>query len=113
MKADNLPTSEAEKPRSWPRYSQDQLSFVEDELGRKHYRTPEGRKVCGRLKNSKNRVIPNEACLGPPMQPGACRIHGGASTGAPLTAGGRYSRVLTKWKGRFEAALADKAILDT
>lgn len=112
MNPDNLPKSEAERPRSWPRYSQEQLSFIEDELGRRHYRTPEGRRVCGRLRNRKNRVISNEACQAPPMPSGACRIHGGASPGAPLTAGGRYSRVLTKWKGRFEAALADKGLLD-
>ena len=99
MAQDNLPTPEVEKPRSWPRYAQEQLSFTTDDLGRKHYRTPEGRRVCGRFKSRKNRAIPNEACLGPPMPAGPCRVHGGASPGAPLTAGGRYSKVLTKWKG--------------
>lgn len=98
--------------RSLPRYSQDQLTCTQDELGRKRYVTPEGRRVCGRLKARDNRQIPDEACMGPPMPAGPCRVHGGASPGAPLTAGGRYSKFLKHWKNWYEEALEDKALLD-
>jgi hypothetical protein len=101
-----------EQPRVLPRYSQEQLTESCDELGRKRYHTPEGRAVCGRLKNRNNRQVENEACLGPPMPAGPCRVHGGASPGPPLKAGGRYSKHLTRWKARFEAALSDKSLLD-
>lgn len=101
-----------EYPRKMPRYTIHDLRCVEDELGRKHFHTPEGRAVCGRLKKAKNRKIPEEACCGIPMPKGPCKVHGGKA-GGPLTAGGRYSRVLKKWGRSFERALHDKELLDT
>ena len=100
-----------ERPRKKPRYSIHDLTCVEDELGRKHYMTPEGWRVCGRRKKAKNRKILDEACLGPPMPQGPCRVHG-AGSGAPIKSG-RYSRVLNKWGRSFERALHDKELLDT
>lgn len=97
--------------RKRPNLTQDDLVVVEDEDGRKHYRMEDGTPVCGRLKKEKNREIPDEACLGPPMANGACRIHGGKA-GRPIEHG-RYSRTLKKMKKRFEVALSDKDLLDT
>ena len=87
------------------------LTHWHDEFGRDHYATKEGRQVCGRLRSEKNRVIPNEACQAPPMQCGACRVHGGKAGCPPKH--GRYSRALTTWKHSFERALKDKDLLDT
>lgn len=87
------------------------LTHWHDEFGRDHYATQEGRQVCGRLRSEKNRVIANEACQAPPMQCGACRVHGGKAGCPPKH--GRYSRALTTWKGSFERALKDKDLLDT
>ncbi|TAJ21784.1 MAG: hypothetical protein EPO68_04140 [Planctomycetota bacterium] len=75
--------------------------------------TPEGRPVCGRRKKLKNRMIEDEACLAVPMAAGPCKVHGGMSTGAPMRSGGRYSRVLKRWKRPFERALSDREILDS
>ncbi len=98
------------KPRKLPHLTQDDLVCVLDEDGRKHYWTKEGRPVCGRHKKQKNRVIPDEACLGIPMANGACNVHGGKA-GRPITHG-RYSRVLKKWKKDYARAQADKDLLD-
>ena len=87
----------------------DLVSYV-DEFGRTHYSMEDGRPVCGRLKKKKNRAIPDEACLGPPMANGACRVHGGKA-GAPIQHG-RYSRVLKKWRGDFERARSDQELVD-
>lgn len=109
---DARPERPDEPPRVLPHYTAGELICNEDGLGRKRYHTPDGRAVCGRLKNRRNRAIADEVCLAPPMPAGPCRVHGGPSPGAPLSAGGRYSRTLRKWKKRFDQALSDTALLD-
>ncbi|MCP4036593.1 MAG: hypothetical protein GY733_06625, partial [bacterium] len=99
-----------EYERSLPRMAQDDLDVFVDEFGRKHYATPDGRPVCGRLKRVHNRKIEDEACFAPPMANGACRVHGGKA-GAPIRTG-RYSRVLKKMRGAFERARADEDLID-
>ncbi len=100
-----------ERVRKLPHLTQDDLDCILDEFGRKHYSMKDGRPVCGRLKKEKNRVIPNECCLGPPMANGACKVHGGRA-GAPIRSG-RYSRVLKTWQAAFERALSDQELLDS
>jgi len=99
-----------ERQRVLPHLTQADLVLIHDEFGRAHYFTDKGRPVCGRLKKEKNRLIPDEACLGVPLANGACRVHGGKA-GRPIQHG-RYSRTLKKWKGAFEAARADKELTD-
>ncbi len=101
-----------EYERKLPRLAQAELTQHTDELGRDFYTAPDGRRVCGRLKKAKNRAIENEACLAPPTSIGPCRVHGGASPGGRMTAGGRYGRSLRKWKRPFVRALADRELLD-
>jgi len=102
-----------EHERKLPRLAQAELTRTTDELGRAYYHMANGRAVCGRLRKAKNRQIPDEACLAPPTARGPCRVHGGASPGGKMTSGGRYARVLRRWKRPFERALADKEQLDT
>jgi len=113
------PDAPAEPPRYPPRpeyqrvlphLTQADLVLIHDEFGRAHYFTDKGRPVCGRLKKEKNRVIPDEACLGIPLANGACKVHGGKA-GRPIEHG-RYSRTLKTWKSAFEAARADKELTD-
>jgi hypothetical protein len=99
--------------RKLPRYTPAQLRMEADALGRKFYFTPDGRAACGRRKKLKNRVIEDEACLAVPTAIGPCRVHGGASPGGKMRSGGRYSRVLKRWKRPFERALADQELLDS
>lgn len=101
-----------EYERKLPRCTQAQLTCIEDELGRKHYTAPNGRRVCGRLRKRASAKIENEACMCPPCANGACRMHGGASTGRHFKSGGRYSRVLRKWRRPFQRAMDDKDLLD-
>ena len=96
--------------RVLPVLTKDALVLVVDEFGRDHFSMEDGRPVCGRLKKEKNRSIANEACLAPPMANGACKVHGGKA-GAPIRTG-RYSRVLKRWLGEFEAARSDQELLD-
>jgi len=102
-----------EHDRKLPRLTQADLKRTTDELGRAYFHMPDGRAVCGRLRKVKNRQIPDEACLAPPTARGPCRVHGGLSPGGKITSGGRYARVLRRWKRPFERALADKEQLDT
>jgi len=102
-----------EHERKLPRYTQAQLTRATDELGRAYYHAPDGRAVCGRLKKRHNRKIEDEACLAPPTAIGPCRVHGGKSPGGRMHSGGRYSRVLKRWRRPFERALADQELLDT
>jgi len=102
-----------EHVRKLPRYTQAQLTRETDELGRAFYKSPEGLRVCGRFKKRHNRQIEDEACLAPPTAIGPCRVHGGKSPGGRMRSGGRYSRVLKRWRRPFERALADQELLDT
>lgn len=99
-----------EKPRVYPRMTREDLEEFEDERGRKHYRMPGGKAVCGRLKKKHNRKIPDEVCLAPSMASGPCRIHGGKA-GSPIKHG-RYSKATKAWASSFEQALRDEELLD-
>lgn len=74
---------------------------------------PKPRRVCGaQLRPPRTGPCQNWVALG---KGGRCKMHGGASTGpksVSLPAGGRYSRVLGRWRGAYEAALARADILD-
>lgn len=100
----------ADHVRKWPHVTQAALESVTDEHGRIHYYY-EGNPVCGRLKKKKNRKIPNECCLGIPMQSGPCRIHGGKAGCPPKH--GRYTRALKTWRPSFQRALNDSELLDS
>ena len=112
---DAVADAELEDPepgRVLPRYRVDQLALHTDALGRRFFFTPEGRAVCGRRRKRKNAVIEDEACMAGPTSNGACRVHGGGA-GPPLSAGGRYSKVLRGWRGLYEEARTNQALLDT
>lgn len=116
--ADPAPQSqercESKQPyeRKIPPISIHELRCTVDDAGRRFFHHPSGRAVCGRRKKAKSRAIEDEACLAPPTRYGPCKVHG-AKAGAPMTANGRYSRVLGRWKPAFERALKDEALLDT
>lgn len=110
---DEFDTDDDPAPRrTLPRYTIHEIETHQDPLGRKFCFTPDGRAICGRRRKKKNAVIEDEACMAGPTTSGPCRVHG-AGAGPPMTAGGRYSRVLRGWRAMYEEALHDQDLLDT
>ena len=66
------------------------------------------RKKCGAKARTTGKPCERWALVGKER----CRLHGGKSTGPPMTKGGRYCKNLHVLRPRFEAALADPELLE-
>lgn len=66
-----------------------------------------GHRLCG----AGLRKRPGKVCRQKAMENGRCKLHGGLSTGRPITSG-RYSGRLGRFREAYEEALGNKSLLD-